>query len=109
MVGRWEGGRQWRKKNLRLKGNLKQINFGNQEFPVRKTKTSPVPESTTSPRAPAHYQGWLLYNSADPVPTPTSLTDPREGQKAAGEGLALSSSDGSLLGPRKPTVGNTHP
>ena len=77
--------------------------------PRQKKKTSPVPESTTSPRAPAHYQGWLLYNSADPVPTPASLTDPREGQKAAGEELALSSSDGSLLGPRKPTVGNTHP
>ena len=108
-MGRWEGGGQWRKKNLRLKGNLKQINFGNQEFPIRKTKTSPVRESTCLPQGTCPYQGWVLYNSADPVPIPASLTDPREGQKAAGEGLALSSSDGSLLGPRKPTGGNTHP
>lgn len=53
--------------------------------------------------------GMVLYNSTDPVPTPAALTDPRAGQKAAGEGLVLSSSDGSLLGPRKPTVGNPHP
>ena len=61
------------------------------------------------PPGPPPEPGMLLCNSADPAPTPASLTDSRAGQKAAGEGLVLSSSDGSLLGPRKPTVGNAHP
>lgn len=105
MGGRWAGS----KKNLRLKGSLKRVDFGNQEFLVRKTKASPVPASTCLPHGTCPYQGWLLYHSADPVPMAASLTDPREGQKAAGEGLVLSSSDSSLLGQRKPKVGNTHP
>lgn len=82
------------------------MNSGNQELPVRKKKnTSPVPESSCLPQGPPEPGG-----AADPAPTPASLTDPRADQKAAGEGLVLSSSsDGSLLGPREPTVGNTHP
>ena len=77
--------------------------------PRQKNKNKSCAGVHRLPQGTCPYQGWLLYNSADPVPTPASLTDPREGQKAAGEGLSLSSSDGSLLGPRKPTVGNTHP
>lgn len=70
----------WGWKNLRLKWNLQQVNYGNQEFPLRKNQ-APVPRSTCL------HQGHL-YNSADPMattPTP-SLTSgrPKGGGQGAG-------------------------
>ena len=75
MVGRWEGGRQWRKKNLRLKGNLKQINFGNQEFPVRKKKQvlcrSPPPPPGHLPITRDGFSTTLLTQCPRPLPSLT--------------------------------------